>query len=137
MEAHEIMQSDIAVLNPTASLRDASELMHERDVRHIPVLEHNQLVGIISDRDLRCYLADLFLSEPEGPPDAARKTLTVRQVMQAKPISVDPDSDIQEVIDCMLEFKIGAVVVTDTEGHLRGIISYEDVIRVARDMLFS
>jgi CBS domain-containing protein len=93
------------------------------------------VVGIVSDRDLRCYLSDLFLSEPESIPDAARKALTVRQVMQAKPITVDADADLQEVIDCLLEFKIGAVVVTDTLGHLRGIISYEDVIRAARDML--
>jgi acetoin utilization protein AcuB len=135
MEAHEIMQTDVAVLEPQASLRQASEVMHDRDVRHIPVLEGGQLVGIVSDRDLRCYLADLFLSEPETISDAARKTLTVKQVMQAKPITVDPDSDIQDVIDCMLEFKIGAVLVTDTTGHLRGVISYEDVIRAAREML--
>ncbi|MFO0416093.1 MAG: CBS domain-containing protein [Pseudomonadota bacterium] len=135
MEAHEIMQTDVAVLEPQASLRQASEVMHDRDVRHIPVLEGGQVVGIVSDRDLRCYLSDLFLSEPESIPDAARKTLTVRQVMQAKPITVDADADLQEVIDCLLEFKIGAVVVTDTLGHLRGIISYEDVIRAARDML--
>jgi acetoin utilization protein AcuB len=135
MEAHEVMQRDVAVLAPTASLGDASDLMHRHNVRHLPVLEHGQVVGIVSDRDLRCYLSELFMSEPETTPAAARKTLTVRQVMQAKPVAVDPDSDIQDVIECMLEFKIGAVVVADTEGHLRGIISYEDVLRVARDLL--
>lgn len=135
MEAHEVMQRDVAVLTPSASLRDASDLMHRNDVRHLPVLEHGQVVGIVSDRDLRCYLSELFTSEPETTPAAARKTLTVRQVMQTKPVAVDPDSDLQEVIECMLEFKIGAVVVTDTEGHLRGIISYEDILRAARDLL--
>jgi acetoin utilization protein AcuB len=135
MEAQEIMQRDVAVLEPGASLREASELMHDYDVRHIPIVERGQVVGIVSDRDLRCYLSELFLSEPESTPATARKTLTVRQVMQAKPVAVDPASDIQEVIECILDFKIGAVVVADTEGRLCGIISYEDVLRAARDLL--
>jgi acetoin utilization protein AcuB len=135
MEASEIMQREVTVVSPHASLRDASEIMHSYDIRHLPVVEAGQVVGIISDRDLRCYLSELFLSEPETTPAAARKTLTVRQVMQAKPVTLEPESDIQDVIDCMLEFKIGAVLVTDTEGHLRGVISYEDVIRAARDLL--
>jgi acetoin utilization protein AcuB len=135
MEASEIMHRDVAVVDPNASLREVSEVMHDRDVRHLPVLEGGQVVGIVSDRDLRCYLAAFFTSEPETTPAAARKTLTVRNVMQAKPITVDPESDISDVIDSMLDFKIGAVVVTDSEGHLRGIISYEDVLRAARDVM--
>jgi acetoin utilization protein AcuB len=135
VEAHEIMHRDVAVLDPNASLREASDIMHDRDVRHLPVLDAGHVIGIVSDRDLRCYLSELFTSLPETVPAAARKTLTVRQIMQAKPVTVDPTSDIQEVVDCMLDFKIGAVVVTDTDGRLRGIISYEDVLRAARDLL--
>jgi hypothetical protein len=56
---------------------------------------------IVSDRDLRCYLSELFRSEPEATPASARKTLTIRQIMQAKPVSVEPDSDLQEVIECI------------------------------------
>jgi acetoin utilization protein AcuB len=133
MEASEIMQREVVVVSPQATLRDASEIMHIQDVRHLPVVDAGQVVGIISDRDLRCYLSELFLSEPEMTPSSARKTISVRQVMQTKPITLEPESDIQEVIDCMLEFKIGAVLITDTEGHLRGVVSYEDVIRAARE----
>lgn len=135
MEVSEIMQRNVSVVTPEASLRDASELMHSSDIRHLPVVEGGQVVGIISDRDLRCYLAEMYLAQPETTPAAARKTITVRQVMQAKPITVEPESELLEVIDCMLDFKIGAVLVTDTEGRLRGVVSYEDVIRVARDLL--
>jgi acetoin utilization protein AcuB len=135
MEASEIMQRDVTVINPQALLRDASELMHSHDVRHLPVVDAGQVVGIISDRDLRCYLSEIFGSEPEMTPSTARKTITVRQVMQTKPVMVDPESDLQEVIDCLLEFKIGAVLVTDTDGRLCGVVSYEDVIRVVRDLL--
>ena len=135
MEAHEIMQSDVVVLEPSATLRDASDLMHSNDIRHVPVLEHGQVVGILSDRDIRCHLSELFLSEPESTPAVARKSLTVRQVMQSKPITVEPDSDIQDVIESMLDFKIGAVIVANADGRLQGVISYEDVLRAARDLM--
>lgn len=135
MEANEIMQRDVTVINPEALLLDASELMHSHDIRHLPVVEEGQVVGIISDRDLRGYLAEIFDSESEMAPSSARKTITVRHAMQTKPITVEPESDLQEVIDRLLDFKIGAVLVTDTQGHLQGVISYEDVIRAARDLL--
>ncbi len=136
MEVHEIMQTDVAVLSPRASLREVADLMHERDVRHVPVLEGGEIVGIVSDRDVRCYLTELYRSEPESTPSSARKTIPVREVMQSKPIAVDASADVREVIDLLLDYKIGAVVVSDLEGHLQGIVSYEDVLRGLREESF-
>jgi acetoin utilization protein AcuB len=133
MQASEIMNSEAVVVGPNASIKDASELMHIHDIRHLPVVESGQVVGVVSDRDLRCYLSELYLSEPETTPAAARKTITVRQIMQSKPVSVGPEADLDEVIDSLLDYKIGAVLVSDAEGHLRGVISYEDVIRSIRE----
>jgi acetoin utilization protein AcuB len=136
MEVHEIMQTDVAVLSPRASLREVADLMHDRDVRHVPVLEGGQVVGIVSDRDVRCYLTELYRSEPEITPSSARKAIPVREVMQSKPVAVDASADVRDVIDLLLDFKIGAVVVSDTEGHLQGIVSYEDVLRGLREESF-
>lgn len=136
MEVHEIMQTDVAVLSPRASLREVADLMHERDVRHVPVLEGGEIVGIVSDRDVRCYLTELYRSEPESTPSSARKIIPVREVMQSKPIAVDASADVREVIDLLLDYKIGAVVVSDLEGHLQGIVSYEDVLRGLREESF-
>jgi acetoin utilization protein AcuB len=136
MEASDIMQRDVVVVAPSATLKEASEVMHSSDIRHLPVLEGGDVVGIISDRDLRCYLAELYRSgEGDGePPLSSRSVVLVRDVMQRKPVSVLPDSDLGEVVDSMLEFKIGAVLVLDPAGHLMGVVSYEDVIRAAMDL---
>ncbi len=110
--------------------------MHSSDIRHLPVLEGGDVVGIISDRDLRSYLAELYRSGGgDGePPFSSRSVVRVSDVMQRKPVSVLPDSDLGEVVDSMLEFKIGAVLVLDPAGHLMGVVSYEDVIRAAMDL---
>jgi acetoin utilization protein AcuB len=133
MEVNEIMHTDVAVLTPQASLKDVSDLMRDRDIRHVPIVEGGRVVGIISDRDIRLYVADLFESQGETAPEASRKTLTIRNVMQTKPVQVDPSADVNEVVDLLLEYRIGAVLVSDTQGILRGIVSYEDVLRAYRD----
>lgn len=134
MEVNEIMHTDVAVLTPQSSLRDVAELMRERDVRHIPVVENGRIVGIVSDRDIRLYVADLFQSQGETEIEATRRTLTIRNIMQAKPLQVDPSADVDEVVDLLLEYRIGAVLVSDSQGTLRGIVSYEDILRAYRDL---
>ncbi len=134
MEVNEIMQTDVAVLTPQASLRDVAELMRERDIRHVPILESGKIVGIVSDRDLRLYVADLFQSQGETEIEAARRALTIRNIMQTKPLQVDPSADIGEVVDLLLEYRIGAVLVSDNQGVLRGIVSYEDLLRAYREL---
>jgi len=135
MEAHELMQTKVLSLGSSSSLMDAAALMHDNNIRHLPIVESNEVVGIISERDLRGYLDEVYRSQAETPAGVRSKGLSIGSVMQAKPLCVDPSADIVDVIDVMLENKVGAVVVSDTLGQLRGIISYEDVLRGARDQL--
>lgn len=134
MEVNEIMHTDVAVLTPQSSLRDVAELMRERDVRHVPILESGNIVGIVSDRDIRLYVADLFQSQGETEIEANRRALTIRNIMQTKPLQVDPSADVDEVVDLLLEYRIGAVLVSDSQGILRGIVSYEDILRAYRGL---
>jgi acetoin utilization protein AcuB len=53
--------------------------------------------------------------------------------MQNKPLTVDPSADLVDVIDLMIENKVGALIVSDELGQLKGIVSYEDILKVARE----
>jgi acetoin utilization protein AcuB len=109
--------------------------MERESIRHIPVTERGQVVGIVSDRDLRLYMPEQFLSRGETAVEHARKQQTLKQVMQSKPFSVDPSTEVDEAIDILLENRIGALLVVDSNEQLRGIMTYEDVLRFARDQL--
>lgn len=134
MEAAELMEKKVLSLGSSSSLVHAASLMHEHNVRHLPVVEHNEVVGILSERDLRGFLEELYGSTEETAAGIVRKNLKLTDVMQRKPLTVDPSADIADVIDLMLENKVGAIVVADTLNQLRGIISYEDILRHVRDV---
>ena len=134
MDVSEIMERKVLSLPPGATLLDAAELMHEKNIRHLPVVAHNEVVGLLSDRDLRSYLEEVYRSSQETKEGVRRKNLTVADVMQAKPITVDPSMGVAEAIDLMLDNKIGALIVTDTLNQLRGIVSYEDILKNVRDV---
>jgi len=135
MEAAEIMEKKVVSLGPSSSLMDAASLMHEHNIRHLPVVEHNEVVGILSERDLRGFLEELYESTQETSDGSRRKNISIREVMQNKPLTVDPSADLVEVIDLMIENKVGAMIVSDELGQLRGIISYEDILKIARERL--
>jgi acetoin utilization protein AcuB len=129
------MERKVLSLGGTSSLMDAASLMHEHNVRHLPVVEHNEVIGILSERDLRGFLEELYGSSQETHEGIRRRNTSIREVMQLKPLTVDASADIVDVIDLMLENKVGAIIVADELGQLKGIVSYEDILKIAREKL--
>jgi len=73
---------------------------------------------------------DLMSSDPI----TVHTDATLREVMQTDVISVNAEADVGEVIEVMLDHKVGAVPVVDPGAeHLVGIVSYEDVLRAAQE----
>lgn len=109
-------------------------MLLELDVRHLPVVDEGQLVGIVSDRDFRQVSV---LLGGAGSPDGLQRLLArpVSDFMSSDVISVDPEAEIDEIIDIMIEQKVGALPVVASNSELIGIVSYIDVLRAARDAL--
>lgn len=136
MIARDLMTPDPLTVTPQASIADVWDLMREVDVRHLPVVEAGVLVGMVSDRDVaRVDLARLL--KVEGA-HALREELAtpVAQIMSPDVIAVGPEAEIGEVIDLLIDHKIGAVpVVEEDTREVLGIISYVDVLRALQDRL--
>jgi acetoin utilization protein AcuB len=90
--------------------------------------ESGELVGILSDRDLRTLSISYFASDELVTPRLALDE-RVASIMSTTVLSVDLDADAAEIVDLMLDHKIGAVPVVDEAGLLVGIIRYIDVLR--------
>ena len=136
MVAEELMSPSPIVVQVTESIRRVIAKLTESDVRHLPVVDEGRLVGMISDRDVRRLINPIFELAPASAARSEALDQTIAVLMSSDVVSVHPESDVEEVIDLMIEHKIGAVPVTEADSaKLLGIISYVDVLRAARGVL--
>jgi acetoin utilization protein AcuB len=119
----------------TDTVSDAITKLFEMDVRHLPVVNTNdELVGMLSDRDLRSFSLPFSTGVDTGDASEQRSAAPVSDVMQGDVISVGTDADVSEVISLMIDHKVGAIPVVDSlEGGLVGIVSYIDILRLAEE----
>jgi acetoin utilization protein AcuB len=133
MLARDLMTPNPVTVDSKASISDAWDTMRENDIRHVPVVERGALVGILSDRDLGHLDIGRILAFDGA--DAARAELArpVIDSMSADVIFVHPETEVSDVIDLLLEARIGAVPVVRPEGReIVGIVSYVDILRALR-----
>lgn len=131
MRARDIMTAAPKTVNASDTVEVAVEALRWLDARHLPVVDDDGvLVGVVSDRDLRSIMPLPDLSEDDYEERwRAAQSRPVATVMSTDPVSVDPDAGLREIIQPMVEHKIGAVAVVDGDLHPIGIVSYIDVLR--------
>ena len=136
MIVEEIMTKNPITAEANAPIGEALAVLFELDVRHLPIVDDTKLVGIISDRDVRVYLAAEPDESTEPQDTAKRLSQPVSAVMSSDVLSVSPEMELTELVDLMLDHKVGAVPVVNRESDdLVGIVSYMDVLRAAQDKL--
>jgi acetoin utilization protein AcuB len=129
-KARDLMTKSPVTLQVTATVKDAMQILQSMDIRHLPVVnEQDELIGMVSDRDLRSLSIPRSLDERWLGELRVALREKISSVMTADVLSVDVEADATEIIELMLEHKIGAVPVTDADGSLVGIVSYIDVLR--------
>ena len=106
------------------TLKKAMEMMREFRIRHLPVQKAGQLVGVISDRDIK--LARSF----QGPGE-----LLVDDVMSPDPYVIAPEAQLDEVVLEMAEHKYGCAIVQQPNGKVVGIFTDNDALRVLGETL--
>ena len=102
-------------------------LMKEHNIRHIPVKHGEQVIGIVSERDLRWMRSPaMLLPDPEEIP--------VAHVQINNPYTVEITTPLNIVLEEMSERKIGSAVVLKS-GELAGIITVTDICRALAEVL--
>lgn len=126
-----IMTKDIKVVHLQDKLTDVRDLARKFSIRHIPVVDGNNLVGIISKTDLnRLTFSSLFAGQDEAD-EAVLDMLSIAQVMSHKPRVVKASDTIKEVAETLSTEEFHALPVVDDQdtAKLIGIVTTTDVIR--------
>ncbi|MEE8504143.1 MAG: CBS domain-containing protein [candidate division NC10 bacterium] len=124
------MKTDLVQVSPSESVRTAWALLREHRIRHLPVVEDDKLVGIITDRDVRLVFPSALTSgqREQDPHDALEKVM-VQEIMTKQVITVAPDTSIADAARIILERRIGGLPVVQG-SRLVGIITKTDILAV-------
>ena len=127
MKVVDVMTKDPLTATPNETIGQADELMNANKIRQLPVVQARELVGIVTDRDIRSFLSGSLLESPE----AREKALNTKigELMTTDPVTVSPEDDLQEAVELLIEEKFGGIPVVEGSEGLVGIVTYVDVLR--------
>jgi acetoin utilization protein AcuB len=120
----DVMTPQPVTVGRSESLSTAHELMRAHDCRHLPVLEHGDLVGVVTQRDL--YLLETI-------PGVDLRSDHVDDAMSTDAYTVPPEAPLDEVTATMATQKYGCAVVME-RGRVIGIFTNTDALRVLAGM---
>ena len=118
MRVQDVMTEDVQTISPGDSAEDAWELMRRRGFHHVVVTSGSDVVGILSDRDVR------------GPMGSSLKRgRTVEELMTRHVVTVEPTATVRKAANLMRGRSIGCVVVTN-RGRVVGIVTVADLLEL-------
>lgn len=132
--ARDLMTREILTIGPDDPLAPLETQMEEFRFRHLPVVEGNVLVGLISHSDLlHAFSSKLSKSAPEE--NAIIRSLPASRIMRRNVITVRPTEALVDTARLLWESRVGCLPVTEEDGTLVGIITEGDFIRLAYHFL--
>ncbi|MEW5723525.1 MAG: CBS and ACT domain-containing protein [Thermodesulfobacteriota bacterium] len=124
MQVSRIMSKNVVTLPVTADLNEAMRLMKEYDIRHLPVVEDGRLVGLVTERDVRGALFPSMIEE-----------ISVQDLMITNPITVSPETRLEDAARLVYRRKIGCLPVVDEGRRLVGIVTVADMLAALIELM--
>jgi acetoin utilization protein AcuB len=114
----DIMTSRVFTITADRPIIEAARLMKDKNIRHLPVTNHlGTVVGILSDRDLQRAMNVL-------------EKFSVEDFMSWPVYCVSESTPVKRIAEEMIAQKVSAFLVEDLNGHLKGIITTDDLLRL-------
>lgn len=129
--AQTILVQDYMTASPhsigvSLSLTDAANMMRAYKIRHLPVLDGNVLVGIVSDRDIQMV---------EGMSGVDPVEVSIEEAMSQSPYTVAENTPLEVAARHMATHKLGSAVVVNANQKVVGVFTVTDGMRALADLL--
>ena len=134
LSVRDLMTDTIFALRAGDDIQMARDLMDERNVRHVPVVDEDRhLVGLVSERDLLRNMYPSTSELPVGTQQAVLKRVKVDAIMTRDVETVEPEDDLVVAAQVILDNKFGCVPVVVEGGRVEGILTESDFVRYLAD----
>lgn len=134
MLVRERMTSPVVTVTPDMTVTNALDLMKTKNIRRTPVVEHGEIVGIVSNTDLIEVTPVLQSYMKSWEQKYLEQEITVSQVMKTSVVTIEGDTPIEEAARIMSDNKIGGLPVVSGK-NLIGIITETDLFRLFVELM--
>ena len=129
------MTNDVITVKADTSLLKCRNLMKEKNIRRVPVVDdENHVIGIISDRDVKSASPSKATALEVHEMQYLLAEIKARDIMTPSPVTVKPDATVENAAVLMVDRKIGGLPVVGDDGKLCGIITDQDIFKVLIDI---
>ncbi|MEU4673613.1 CBS domain-containing protein [Amycolatopsis sp. NPDC023774] len=130
MRARDLMSAPVVAVSPSASAKEAAEVLTEHGFTALPVVDDDErLIGIVTEADLIRHRVPADVRSGPGRPGPAAAGRTVEDVMTTPVTAMSPGTDVADLCQALVDARIRAMPIADG-SRLVGIVTRGDVVRV-------
>lgn len=129
MSVQDIMTKSVISVGVQDSLATVREIFANAGFHHLLVVEGDELIGVVSDRDLLRAMSPNIGTPLETPEDALTLEKRVYQIMSTNLILLTEDACIGDAVNMFNNHTISCIPVVDKQQRPVGIISWRDILR--------
>ena len=135
MRVKDFMTPNPTTISPNDNLQTALEKMAQVG-RRLPVVnDEGYLVGVITDRDIRLAMNSPLIMREKWQDEYLLKTTTVEVCMATNPVTISPNSPLQDAVALLLKGHFSGLPVVDHERNVVGVITVTDLMNALVELL--
>ena len=134
MLVRDYMTTELVTVQETDTLLDATMFFVRSTFRHLPVVRGRQLVGVITERDVKQYAPSVLSGISAEDYNSIMETTPISRVMARTPITVGPEQSVLEAAKLLYAKRLGCLPVVQN-SELVGIITTTDMLKVLTHIL--
>jgi len=124
------MTKDVITITPETTLKEAHDIMNNKNIRRLPVVLQGKVVGIVTLGDIRGAEPSQASSLSVWEVNDLLAKLKINEIMTRNPVTIHENVSIGDAAKVMLERKFSSMPVVDDAEHLVGIITESDIFRL-------
>jgi len=129
MKLEQIMTTDVVTVGMDEKLKKVQEIFERNKFHHILIVDDNELVGVVSDRDLLKQLSPFLATKAERSRDASTQDKRMHQIMTRHPITATRETTIKEAAQMFVEKNISCLPVLSSEKEIIGLVTWKDILK--------
>jgi len=130
MSLEKVMSRELITLDLDDDLEKAKSLFDQHPIHHILIVNGNELLGIITDRDLYKHLSPDIGTNKETARDSSLLQKKVHLIMSRDLITANKEMSLSEGVLLFHDNHISCLPIVDNNFHLIGIITWRDILKI-------